>query len=55
VGTAADVCIFDADAHWRIDAGSLKSQGKNTPFSGIELRGRVTHTLVGGTVVYEKK
>ena len=55
VGATADVCIFDADAHWRIDAGSLKSQGKNTPFSGIELRGRVTHTLVGGTVVYEKK
>ena len=54
VGATADVCIFDADAHWRIDAGSLKSQGKNTPFSGIELRGRVTHTLVGGTVVYEK-
>jgi len=55
VGATADVCIFDADAHWRIDAGSLKSQGKNTPFSGIELRGRVTYTLVGGTVVYEKK
>jgi dihydroorotase len=55
VGAAADICIFDADDHWRIDAGSLKSQGKNTPFSGIELRGRVTHTLVGGTVVYEKK
>jgi dihydroorotase len=54
-GAAADICIFDPEAHWRVEADALKSQGKNTPFSGIELLGRVTHTLVGGTVVYEKK
>ncbi|MBY0271458.1 MAG: dihydroorotase [Burkholderiales bacterium] len=55
VGATADVCIFDPDKHWRVEAAALKSQGKNTPFSGIEVRGRVTHTLVGGTLVYEKK
>jgi len=54
IGAAADLCIFDPDAYWRIEAGALLSQGKNTPFSGIELRGRVTHTLVGGALVYEK-
>ena len=54
VGSVADICVFDPDCHWRIGAGTLRSQGKNTPFSGIELRGRVTHTLVGGTLVYEK-
>lgn len=55
VGATADICIFDPDNHWRIEAAALKSQGKNTPFSGIEVRGRVTHTLVSGTLVYEKK
>lgn len=55
VGATADVCIFDPDNHWRVEPTALKSQGKNTPFSGIEVRGRVSHTLVGGTLVYEKK
>lgn len=54
-GAAADICIFDPDCDWRIESAALKSQGKNTPFSGFELRGRVTHTLVAGAVVYEKK
>lgn len=55
VGATADVCIFDPDSHWRVEPATLRSQGKNTPFSGIEVRGRVTHTLVSGTLVHEKK
>ncbi len=54
-GSAADICIFDPACDWRIEPAALKSQGKNTPYSGFELRGRVTHTLVDGAVVYEKK
>jgi dihydroorotase len=53
VGRDADLCIFDPDAHVRITAEFLKSQGKNTPFIGYELPGRVRYTLVGGQVVYE--
>ncbi|HEY6242027.1 MAG TPA: dihydroorotase [Burkholderiales bacterium] len=52
-GTAADVCVFDPNAHVKITADFLKSQGKNTPFIGYELPGRVRYTLVGGQVVYE--
>lgn len=55
LGAPADLCVFDPEQHWRIGVDTLKSQGKNTPFSGIELGGRVTHTLVAGTLVYEKK
>ncbi|MGA0023940.1 MAG: dihydroorotase [Burkholderiales bacterium] len=55
VGATADICIFDPEAHWRVEAAALKSQGKNTPFSGLEVRGRVTHTLIGGAIVHEKK
>ncbi len=54
IGSTADICIFDPDKHWLIEPAALKSQGKNTPFSGIEVRGRVTHTLVSGTLVYDK-
>jgi len=54
VGAVADICIFDPAEYWRVEPAALRSQGKNTPFSGIELCGRVSHTLVSGGVVYEK-
>ena len=53
VGAAADVAIFDPEAHWTVEPGRLKSQGKNTPFLGLEVAGRVKATLVGGQVVFE--
>lgn len=54
VGAAADICIFDPAEYWRVEPAALRSQGKNTPFSGIELCSRVSHTLVSGNIVYEK-
>ncbi|HYT15791.1 MAG TPA: dihydroorotase [Burkholderiales bacterium] len=53
VGNDADVCVFDADAHAKVTPESLRSQGKNTPFIGYELPGRMRYTLVSGRVVYE--
>ena len=53
VGSPADVCIFDPEASWTVDPAMLKSQGKNTPFLGLEVAGRVRVTLVGGQVVFE--
>ena len=53
VGRDADLCVFDPNAHVKITADSLKSQGKNTPFIGYELPGRVRYTLIGGQVVYQ--
>ncbi len=53
LGAAADLCIFDPDQYWKVEAMSLKSQGKNTPFLGMELQGRVKYTLADGVVVYE--
>jgi dihydroorotase len=53
VGHAADICIFDPEAYWQVEAKALKSQGKNTPFLGFEVPGRVRYTLVGGQVVFE--
>ncbi len=53
VGEPADLCIFDPRATWKVDRGTLASQGKNTPFLGAELAGRVRCTLVDGQVVHE--
>ena len=52
VGARADICIFDPDAHQLVSRNTLKSQGKNTPFLGLELPGRVHHTLVEGTPMF---
>ncbi len=52
-GGVADVVVFDPQAHWQVEAGGLRSQGKHTPFSGYELPARVRCTLVGGQLAYE--
>ncbi len=53
VGSPADLCIFDPVEPWRVTPAALRSQGKNTPFMGYEMAGRVHLTLVGGRVVFE--
>jgi dihydroorotase len=53
VGAVADVCVFDPEAWWKVEPAALKSQGKNTPFTGYEVQGRVRCTLVGGQVAYQ--
>ena len=52
-GAPGDLAIFDPRAPLRVSAETLKSQGKNTPFAGYELQGRVRMTIVAGNVVYE--
>jgi dihydroorotase len=52
-GAPADLVIFDPAAPFTVAAAKLRSQGKNTPFLGYELAGRVRCTIVDGKVVYE--
>ena len=54
-GAPADVIVFDPSAPFRVTAEGLRSQGKNSPFLGHELLGRVRTTLVAGNVVYEER
>jgi dihydroorotase len=54
IGGPADLCVFDPDAHWTVSPATLSSQGRNTPFLGLEIPGRVRTTLVGGRVVFER-
>jgi dihydroorotase len=53
VGRPADICLFDPNEPWRLTPEHLRSQGKNTPFMGYEMTGRVHTTLVEGRVVFE--
>ena len=53
-GGPADIAIFAPDQYWTVSARSLVSQGKNTPFVGYELKGRVRKTLVAGVVVHSE-
>ena len=52
VGSIADVCLFDPQAHWVVSPATLRSQGHHTPFAQRELQGRVRATLVGGRVAF---
>lgn len=51
-GRPADVCIFAPDRPWRVEPARLRSRGRNTPFTGWEFAPRVTHTLLGGQLVF---
>jgi len=54
VGAHADICVFDPKTLWKIEHAALKSQGKNTPFNGYEMQGRVRYTLLDGQVVFQQ-
>ena len=51
-GRPADITIFDEQANWTLDREKLFSKSRNTPWHGRQMTGRVTHTLLGGRVVF---
>ncbi|MES2048209.1 MAG: dihydroorotase [Pseudomonadota bacterium] len=53
VGQIADLCIFDPQARWKVEASAIVSQGKHTPFIGYELPGVVKATIVAGHLAYD--
>ena len=50
-GSPADVCIFDPEEIQVFDPEEMLSRGKNNPFGGWQLRGKVVHTIVNGQFV----
>ncbi|MFQ5659477.1 MAG: dihydroorotase [Gammaproteobacteria bacterium] len=52
IGADADITIINPGKKWQVDKANLLSAGKNTPFDGWELTGKVTHTLLRGRIVY---
>ncbi len=53
-GKVADVVIFNPNETYRIDKNEFASKGKNTPFHGREVNGRVCMTIMDGKIVYER-
>jgi len=53
LGARADICIFDPNQLWQLDAENLRSNGTNTPFDKQYLPGVVRWTLISGDVVFD--
>ncbi|MBR0146303.1 MAG: dihydroorotase [Eubacterium sp.] len=52
-GALADVAVFDPNIVWTVDPEQFKSKGRNTPYAGKTLVGKVTTTVCDGKVVYK--
>ena len=53
-GKTADIVIFDPNETYKIDKNKFASKGRNTPFEGRTVTGKVKMTIVGGHIVYEE-
>ena len=54
LGGGADFTIFDPDEEWTVDPEQFASKGRNTPFAGRTLKGRVKYTIVDGQIIYQE-
>lgn len=55
VGAPADLTVVDLKKEWTVDPKEFVSKGKNTPFTGRRVFGKVKYTIVDGEVKYEEK
>lgn len=53
-GKVADVVVFNPTETYKIDKNEFASKGKNTPFHGREVTGRVCMTIMDGNIVFER-
>ena len=51
-GSDGDICVFDLEAPWKVNAENLKSKSKNTAIEGRNLQGKVLMTYLNGELVY---
>jgi dihydroorotase len=50
-GQAANLVVFDPEERWQVRPAGLASRSRNTPYVGVDLRGKVRHTVFRGTPV----
>ena len=50
-GEPANVCVWNTTDVWEVSRDGLASKSKNTPYHGMNVRGRVRHTLFSGQIV----
>lgn len=53
-GGPADIAVIDPDSRWTIDPEQFASKGRNCPFAGRSVAGRVVATVVDGRIAHER-
>ncbi len=53
IGAPADIVIFDAESEFEVNVKDFESKGKNSPYDGYKLYGKVVRTITGGKTVYK--
>jgi dihydroorotase len=52
-GAPADVTLIDPNLEWTFDKERSQSLSRNTPFHGVQLKGRAVRTIVAGKTVWK--
>ncbi len=53
-GSPADIILIDPDVTWTVDGDNFRSRCNSSPLDGLNLQGKVTHTIVGGASDFRK-
>ncbi len=51
-GSVADVTVFHPEREWHVNPAAFLSKGRNSPYAGMQLKGRPSCTIVDGRIVY---
>jgi len=51
-GIPANITILDPDREWIVNSHNFASKGKNTPYDGYQLKGKIMATIANGKIVY---
>ena len=54
VGEPANIAVWNLTEVWSVSRDGLASKSRNTPYHGMELRGRNRHTVFNGNVVVKE-
>lgn len=54
VGEPANLALWDLSSVWTVTRDGLASRSRNTPYHGMEVRGRVHHTIYRGEIVVKE-
>lgn len=55
VGLPADITIVDTNREYSVNKNEFYSKGKNTPFHGKKVKGKIVYTIVNGKIVYHEE
>ena len=54
IGADADITIIDPDVRWTVNSAQFRSKSTNTPFCGMEVKGRADKVILGGEVRFSR-